>query len=107
MVALAQLVRAPGCGPGGRGFNSHMPPVSIVDFRFSIAGFHPRDAENAEKISIAELFNIHLAAAPSAACSYLAGECNQTGLLAEFSVIPAEAGIKILCRGTACCARTS
>jgi hypothetical protein len=26
MVELAQLVRAPDCGPGGRGFNSHIPP---------------------------------------------------------------------------------
>ena len=26
MVAVAQLVRAPGCGPGGRGFESRLPP---------------------------------------------------------------------------------
>ena len=26
MVGLAQLVRAPGCGPGGRGFDSHISP---------------------------------------------------------------------------------
>ena len=26
MVVVAQLVRAPGCGPGGRGFKSHLPP---------------------------------------------------------------------------------
>ncbi len=26
MVELAQLVRAPGCGPGGRGFESHISP---------------------------------------------------------------------------------
>ena len=26
MVSVAQLVRAPGCGPGGRGFDSHHPP---------------------------------------------------------------------------------
>ena len=26
MVAVAQLVRVPGCGPGGRGFESHQPP---------------------------------------------------------------------------------
>ena len=26
MVSIAQLVRAPGCGPGGRGFESHYPP---------------------------------------------------------------------------------
>ena len=26
MVSVAQLVRAPGCGPGGRGFESHCPP---------------------------------------------------------------------------------
>ena len=26
MVSIAQLVRAPGCGPGGRGFESHYSP---------------------------------------------------------------------------------
>lgn len=26
MVDIAQLVRAPGCGPGGHGFESHYPP---------------------------------------------------------------------------------
>ena len=26
MVGIAQLVRVPGCGPGGRGFNSHYSP---------------------------------------------------------------------------------
>ena len=26
MVAVAQLVRVSGCGPGGRGFESHQPP---------------------------------------------------------------------------------
>lgn len=25
-VVVAQLVRAPGCGPGGRGFETHLPP---------------------------------------------------------------------------------
>ena len=28
MVGVAQLVRAPGCGPGGRGFKSHHSPKS-------------------------------------------------------------------------------
>lgn len=26
MVGVAQLVRAPGCGPGGRGFETHHSP---------------------------------------------------------------------------------
>ena len=26
MVAVAQLVRAPDCGSGGRGFETHQPP---------------------------------------------------------------------------------
>lgn len=26
MVGVAQLVRAPGCGPGGRGFEPPQPP---------------------------------------------------------------------------------
>ena len=27
MVAVAQLVRAPDCGSGGRGFETHQPPL--------------------------------------------------------------------------------
>ena len=40
MVGVAQLVRAPGCGPGGRGFKSHWTPqgLRIVDLRFEIWG---------------------------------------------------------------------
>ena len=30
MVGVAQLVRAPGCGPGGRRFKSGRPPFVIV-----------------------------------------------------------------------------
>ncbi len=30
MVGIAQLVRAPGCGPGGRGFKSHYSPQVCV-----------------------------------------------------------------------------
>ncbi len=29
VVAVAQLVRAPGCGSGGRGFKPHQPPLSV------------------------------------------------------------------------------
>ena len=28
-VGIAQLVRAPGCGPGGRGFKSHYSPLLL------------------------------------------------------------------------------
>ena len=30
MVDIAQLVRAPGCGPGGRGFESHYSPHNEI-----------------------------------------------------------------------------
>ena len=30
MVGVAQLVRAPGCGPGGRGFKSHHSPNPMM-----------------------------------------------------------------------------
>ena len=30
MVDVAQLVRAPGCGPGGRGFESHLSPHVFI-----------------------------------------------------------------------------
>lgn len=33
MVAVVQLVRMPGCGPGCRGFESHRSPIS--EFRIS------------------------------------------------------------------------
>lgn len=31
MVGVAQLVRAPGCGPGGYGFESRRSPLSLAD----------------------------------------------------------------------------
>lgn len=31
MVAVAQLVRVPGCGPGGRRFEPGQPPQSLKD----------------------------------------------------------------------------
>ncbi len=34
MVVVAQLVRAPGCGSGGRGFETHLPP-KVKPLRFS------------------------------------------------------------------------
>lgn len=30
MVGVAQVVRAPGCGPGGRGFKSHLSPAYVA-----------------------------------------------------------------------------
>ena len=35
MVIIVQSVRTPGCGPGGRGFESHWSPeqLQILDFR--------------------------------------------------------------------------
>ncbi|CAN0540308.1 unnamed protein product, partial [Laminaria digitata] len=32
-VAVAQLVRAPGCGPGGRGFKSPQPPHYPIGYQ--------------------------------------------------------------------------
>ena len=36
MVGVAQLVRAPGCGPGGRGFKSHRSPFSTDGYNFPV-----------------------------------------------------------------------
>ena len=30
MVGMAQLVSAPDCGSGGRGFESHYPPLILI-----------------------------------------------------------------------------
>lgn len=32
MVDVAQLVRAPDCGSGGRGFEPHLPPINKLSF---------------------------------------------------------------------------
>ncbi len=40
MVDVAQLVRAPDCGSGGRGFKSHLPPLNRRQLRFFFAPFH-------------------------------------------------------------------
>ena len=34
MVGIAQLVRAPDCGSGGRGFESHYSPVILFNLFF-------------------------------------------------------------------------
>ena len=36
MVGVAQLVRAPGCGPGGRGFETPRPPHSLAGIEKSM-----------------------------------------------------------------------
>ena len=33
MVDVAQLVRAPVCGTGGRGFESHLPPHKFLSIK--------------------------------------------------------------------------
>ena len=41
MVGVAQMVRAPGCGPGGRGFDSrHSPHLSGLASRGLYMGGH-------------------------------------------------------------------
>ena len=34
MVAVAQLARAPDCGSGGRGFETHQPPLVGLSLKF-------------------------------------------------------------------------
>ena len=36
MANIAQLVRAPGCGSGGRGFNSHYSPQNYLNTLLSL-----------------------------------------------------------------------
>ena len=38
MVDIAQLVRAPVCGTGGRGFESHFPPHYVINGYILILG---------------------------------------------------------------------
>ena len=43
MVVVAQLVRAPDCGSGGRGFETHLPPYffkSLHRMRWRLFCFH-------------------------------------------------------------------
>ena len=43
MVGMAQLVSAPDCGSGGRGFESHYPPLAAKFCRtLVIDGLSPR-----------------------------------------------------------------
>ena len=42
MVAVAQLVRAPDCGSGGRGFETHQPPITKIDLVFYIGSEYDR-----------------------------------------------------------------
>ena len=48
MVVVAQLVRAPDCGSGGRGFKSHLPPYLrkkreiLRDLFFLVSMAHPQ-----------------------------------------------------------------
>jgi hypothetical protein len=44
MVAVAQLVRAPGCGPGGRGFESPRSPHARAPGGERVFAFSPRAA---------------------------------------------------------------
>src|SRR5690606_9642304 len=39
VVGVAQPVRAPGCGPGGRGFKSHHSPHHWTNPRTAVRGF--------------------------------------------------------------------
>ena len=41
MVIVAQLVRAPGCGPGGRGFKSRLSPQLFFDLIFIFPNPNP------------------------------------------------------------------
>ncbi len=39
MVDIAQLVSVPGCGPGGRGFESHYSPHFDIKLRMELYKF--------------------------------------------------------------------
>ena len=49
MANIAQLVRAPGCGSGGRGFNSHYSPQNYLNTLHSI-----------EKVAYFYLVGLHI-----------------------------------------------
>jgi hypothetical protein len=50
MVAVAQLVRAPDCGSGGRGFDSPRSPLGV---RASVAGIAQLVERNLAKVEVA------------------------------------------------------
>ncbi len=39
MEVVAQLVRAPDCGSGGRGFEPRLPPIKVKGVRFNPTPF--------------------------------------------------------------------
>ena len=65
MELVAQLVRAPGCGPGGRGFEPHWAPSFYLLFSF-IALFEDlshgllRPSGSPEGMPLAEPFELRL-----------------------------------------------
>ncbi len=44
-VVLAQLVRAPDCGSGGRGFEPHIPPIVLKATLKRVAFFYFRSLQ--------------------------------------------------------------
>ena len=63
MVVVAQLVRAPVCGSGGRGFESHLPPkklrftVTVNLFLYPSVNLH---IQNGKKEVFLDLFFLFL-----------------------------------------------
>jgi hypothetical protein len=71
MVIIVQSVRTPGCGPGGRGFESHWSPQRIADFsakggcasgaELSIANWRRVEVSSINFEIVISQFEIHIA----------------------------------------------
>ena len=71
MVAVAQLVRVPGCGPGGRGFESHQPPhLTILRKACGFAYFNITNNYNGHRRSLSLIFRRNISLLPQAKISH-------------------------------------
>ena len=89
VVGVAQQVRAPDCGSGGRGFKSHHPPHSLLFARMAelvdaldlgsstvrCVGSSPIPRTKILRLGQGELFSLPLTFAASAALSVQAAYC--------------------------------
>ena len=59
MVVVVQLVRTPDCGSGGRGFESHLPPINLIAIPKLRDGFFV--SNNLQKLAFSKILTKNIA----------------------------------------------